>query len=88
LVFIALLKSGKIMSYEIQFDARRCGGAGECIAVCSRGVWEWRVVEFSFLGRKIRRQIPYPAKQELCVGCKKCEFVCPTGCVRVVEEST
>ena len=75
------------MSYEIQFDAGRCGGGGECIAVCSRRVWEWREVEFRFLGRRIKRRLPYPVKQEQCIGCRKCELVCPTGCVRVTEAS-
>jgi 2-oxoglutarate ferredoxin oxidoreductase subunit delta len=82
---MALVNFGKNMSYQIRFDALKCGGGGECIAVCSKGVWEWKLVEFSFLGRKIKRKIPYPAKQERCVGCKKCEFVCPAGCVRVIE---
>lgn len=73
------------MGYEIQFDVERCGGGGECIAACNRGVWEWKEIEFEFFDRKIRKRLPYPVKPEYCVGCRKCEIVCPTGCLRVVR---
>ncbi len=74
------------MSFRVEFEAERCGGAGECVDVCDRGVWEWRKVEFQFLGRKFSRLMPFPANQEKCAGCRKCEMICPTGCVRIVAE--
>ncbi|WP_456370359.1 hypothetical protein [Geoglobus sp.] len=51
------------MKYRVEFDARRCGGAGECIDVCDKGVWEWKMVEYEFFGRKFRRPIPFPTHQ-------------------------
>ncbi|AIY90921.1 4Fe-4S dicluster domain-containing protein [Geoglobus acetivorans] len=73
--------------FKVEFDARRCGGAGECIDVCDQGVWEWRMVEFNFLGRKFKKPMPFPVNQEKCIGCRKCEKICPTKCVSIVREA-
>ncbi|AAB90017.1 MULTISPECIES: ferredoxin family protein [Archaeoglobus] len=73
------------MKFRVEFDPRRCGAAGECVDVCKNGVWTWKEVESRFLGMRIRRRIPFPENQEKCTGCRKCERICPTRCVRVVE---
>ncbi len=73
------------MKFRVEFDVERCGGAGECVAVCEKGVWGWKEVEFRFFGKRFRRLMPFPTNQERCIGCKKCEKICPSGCIRVVE---
>ncbi len=73
------------MGYRVDFDARRCGGAGECVAVCKNGVWTWKEMEFKLFGLRVKRKVPYPEYQDRCTGCKKCEKICPTKCVRIVE---
>jgi uncharacterized protein (DUF169 family)/NAD-dependent dihydropyrimidine dehydrogenase PreA subunit len=71
---------------EIQIDASRCTGCGQCVDFCPFEALE--LVRAS--GAENRsgaetRMIARPARQESCSMCDTCVGQCPTGAIRVIE---
>lgn len=67
---------------KLSFDPSKCGGAGECLAVCPNNVWVWREIDANIFGFKIKKRIPYPEHQERCTLCGACIRICSTKAVR------
>ncbi|MBN1619678.1 4Fe-4S binding protein [candidate division WOR-3 bacterium] len=58
----------------ITVDERLCKGCENCINQCPKKVLE--------LSAKLKA---YPARQEDCIGCLRCEYICPDFAITVTE---
>src|SRR5208283_4022535 len=65
---------------EIQIDASRCTGCGQCVDFCP-----FEVLELVTASGAENRMIARPARQERCSMCDTCVGQCPAGAIRVVE---
>jgi NAD-dependent dihydropyrimidine dehydrogenase PreA subunit len=61
------------MAYNVQVDADKCTGDGECVDICPVSVYELQE------GKSL------PVNADECLGCESCVEVCPTGAITVEE---
>ncbi len=62
-----------------------CILCGLCVRVCNE-VMEAGVINFVGRGEKTRVNTPYFEQSEICLGCKTCAEVCPTGAIEFRDE--
>ncbi len=62
-----------------------CILCGRCVNICRNGV---RQNVLSFEGRGSSRQVSMPYQQvpAECVGCGACEWICPTGAIKMIDD--
>jgi len=71
---------------KVEINHKRCGGAGECIDICPKGVWVWEKTKVKIFGMfEGERKMPVPKYTEKCIGCMKCYNICPTGCIKITK---
>ena len=65
----------------------RCILCGLCVRACEEIVG---VSAISFSNRGIEREVntPFGMSSEVCIGCGGCTYICPTGCIEMVDEPT
>lgn len=101
---LALLKLRAPESPEIEnmckfYDAPDLGKrlsvsipGGKCImcGLCARACKELSVGAISTVNRGVTKEIatPYYEPSDVCVGCKSCASVCPTGAIEYTEDDT
>lgn len=61
------------MGYNVNVDADKCVGCGECVDVCPVEVYE------------IKDGKSEPVNAEECLGCESCVEVCETSAITVEE---
>ncbi len=67
-------------------EAKECILCGLCVRFCEE------VVGVSAIGlsnRGTEREVstPFKAASDVCIGCGSCTYICPTGCIEMVNES-
>ncbi len=60
--------------YNVEVDAEKCVGCGECVDVCPVQVYE------------LQNEKSVPVNAEECVGCESCVEVCEQGAITVTEQ--
>ncbi len=70
-----------------RFEAREdelCYLCGLCVRVCNEVVGAQAI---SFISRGVEREVGTPFYQvsEACIACGACEFICPTGAIKVTD---
>ena len=65
-------------------EDEQCVLCGLCVRVCHEVVG---VNAVSLAGRGIEREVatPFHMASDACIGCGACSYVCPTGCIEMVE---
>ena len=63
-----------------------CILCGLCVRVCNE-IMGAGVIGFIGRGEKTRINTPFFEKSDLCLGCKACAEVCPTGAIKFSDES-
>lgn len=61
--------------FVVKINEKWCKGCGLCIAFCPKGVL--------VMGERLKAQVKYPEK---CIGCRRCENLCPDLAI-IVEEA-
>ncbi|MEN2974341.1 MAG: 4Fe-4S binding protein [Candidatus Caldarchaeales archaeon] len=61
------------MPWMVSVDKGKCTGDSECVTICPVSVFE------------LQNGKAEPVNQNLCIGCRSCEAVCPTGAITVTE---
>ena len=71
---------------EARFEREEndCILCGLCARVCEEVVGA-KAITFSGRGDRKKLETPFGEPSELCVGCGACVFVCPVGCIKLVE---
>jgi bidirectional [NiFe] hydrogenase diaphorase subunit len=66
-------------------EDRRCILCGLCVRVCEEMVG---VCAISFANRGTERQVstPFQIESDVCIGCGACTYICPTGCIEMVDK--
>ena len=59
--------------YNVEVDAEKCVGCGECIEVCPVDVFE------------LQDKKSVPVNEEECLGCESCVEVCDEEAITVTE---
>ena len=65
--------------------SEECILCGRCVRVCREAIGK-EAISFAFRGTDRTVSAPFDRQPEDCTGCTACEFVCPTGAVKVTEE--
>ncbi len=65
-------------------EGELCYLCGLCVRVCDEVVGAKAI---SFVGRGVEREVgtPFYKVSEACIACGACEFVCPTGAIKVTD---
>lgn len=68
-------------------EAKECILCGLCVRFCEE------VVGVSAIGlsnRGTEREVstPFKAASDVCIGCGSCTYICPTGCIEMVNDGT
>lgn len=66
-------------------SGERCLLCGLCVRVCEEIVGA-RAVGFVSRGAEREVNTPFALPSRVCLGCGACTFVCPTGCLEMVED--
>ncbi len=61
-----------------------CILCGLCVRTCEQ-ISQRHAISFAHRGSKRTIQTPFADISEVCVGCKACAFVCPTGTIEIDE---
>lgn len=74
----------EISSFKIR-EAKECILCGLCVRFCEE------VVGVSAIGlsnRGTEREVstPFEAPSDVCIGCGSCTYICPTGCIEMVND--
>lgn len=69
------------MKFHIEIDADICKGCGLCIPECSKNV-----IELGDKFNKFSWRYAIPARNNDCIGCKRCAIVCPEIAIKVIKE--
>ena len=61
-----------------------CYLCGLCVRICDEVVGAKAI---SFVGRGVDREVgtPFYKVSEACIACGACEFICPTGAIKVTR---
>ncbi len=66
---------------KIRIEEELCKGCGYCIEICSKNIFQ----ESDKINKK-GYMIPKISENDSCIGCKKCELICPEMAVEVEKE--
>lgn len=70
--------------YEKDETDNECVLCGQCVRVCEKiGA---RAIGFAFRGPKRKVTGPWDKTPDVCLACRACENVCPTGLIKFAEE--
>jgi heterodisulfide reductase subunit A len=69
--------------FEIR-EGELCYLCGLCVRVCDEVVGAQAI---SFVSRGVEREVgtPFNKASEVCIACGACEFICPTGAIKVTD---
>ena len=65
-------------------ETSNCILCGLCVRACEE-ISKRHAISFAHRGGKRAIQTPFLEMAEVCVGCKACSFVCPTGVIEIDE---
>lgn len=65
-------------------DTSNCILCGLCVRACKE-ISQRHAISFAHRGSKRLIQTPFEEIAEMCVGCKACAYVCPTGVIGIEE---
>jgi len=65
-------------------EDQRCILCGLCVRVCDEVA---NVQAIGFSNRGIEREVstPFYLDSDICIGCGACTYICPTGCIEMVD---
>ena len=58
--------------YRINLDPKKCKGCGLCADFCPKNVYDYN-----------RGAVPVPAREADCIGCMKCQIICPDMAINI-----
>jgi len=76
--------SEKFRSELTDNDPNACILCGRCKRACEEFILE-RMLDFAGRGIKRHMTMPFGKEDPHCIGCSSCEYVCPTGAIRMGE---
>lgn len=83
-VIIELAREYGVRETRFKLDESNCILCGLCVRACEE-ISGRRAISFAHRGSKRVIQTPFGELAELCVGCKACALVCPTGVIQIDE---
>jgi heterodisulfide reductase subunit A len=68
-----------------KLEDQRCILCGLCVRACDEIVGARAI---GFVSRGVEREVntPFHLASEVCIGCGACTYICPTGCIEMVDE--
>jgi NADH dehydrogenase/NADH:ubiquinone oxidoreductase subunit G len=66
-------------------EKKRCILCGLCVRFCEEAVGA-KAIGFSNRGTECEITTPFKAPTETCIGCGSCTYICPTGCIEMVQD--
>ena len=67
-----------------KMEDKRCILCGLCVRVCEEIVG-LRAIGFANRGAEREVSTPFDLASDVCIGCGACTYICPTGCIEMVD---
>ena len=76
---------GKYKSELTDENPKACVLCGRCVRACAEFMQE-NIIDFAGRGINRHMTMPFGEVDPHCVGCRSCEYVCPTGAIHIEDD--